>query len=70
MPTIDPKQIAQKWEEADRQVKGQYIKEGMLRHPDSLEKAYQWAADKIKARENPPPTEDLMHTPKPYTGTI
>ena len=70
MPTIDPTQIDQKWEQQDRRIKETILREGMARFPGDLEKAYLYTYEKLYKRQNPPAPETLYHIPKPYTGMI
>ena len=70
MPTIDPKARNEFWAQQERRVHGEYVREGMRRHPADLEKAYQWAYNQIQEMKNVPPAESLYHIPKPYEGQI
>ena len=56
------------WEQRERQLHGTYVKEGMRRYPGNLEKAYQWAYDRIQETQKPEPLP--YFEPKPYKGTI
>ena len=70
MPTIDPAQIKEKWDQQNRKIKETILREGMARFPGDLEKAYLYTYEKLYKRENPPAAEDLYYQPKPYKGTI
>ena len=70
MPTIDPAQVEAEWQQKDRRIHGELVREGMRRYPADLEKAYQWAYYRIQEINNPPSAESLYHVPKPYQGTI
>ena len=58
------------WATREKRMHWELVREGMRRHPQNLEKAYQWAYDKIQQIQNPPPLEDKYFVPKPYEGTI
>jgi len=68
MPTIDPKQLKDMWVAQDKRIHGELVKEGMRRHPDNLERAYQWAYDQIHQIKNPPVIDNFA--PVKYEGTI
>ena len=70
MPTIDPAQIQAIWEQNERRIHGEFVREGMRRYPDNLEKAYSWAYHRIQEATYPPSAESLEHKPVPYKGTI
>ena len=70
MPTVDPAQIQAEWEQRERRIHGEFVREGMRRYPADLEKAYQWAYDRIQQGTYPPSPESLEHKPVPYKGTI
>ena len=56
------------WEQKDRRIHGELVWEGMRRYPQDLEKAYQWAYDRIQESIKPEPVP--YFEPKSYKGTI
>ena len=70
MPTVDQAQIEAEWEQRGRRIHGEIVREGIRRYPADLEKAYQWASDRLQEIHNPPSAESLEHKPVPYKGTI
>jgi len=68
VPTIDPGQIEAEWAAREKRIHGELVKEGMRRHPDNLERAYQWAYDQIHQIKNPPVIDNFA--PVKYEGTI
>ena len=58
------------WQRRWKIMQDMIKKEALRRHPESLEKAYQWASDAIWKIENPPSDESLYQESIPYKGTI
>ena len=58
------------WADLEKKRHWELVREGMRRHPENLEQAYQWAHDRIQEIQNPKPLEDRYFVPKPYEGTI
>lgn len=56
------------WADLEKKRHWELVREGMRRHPESLEKAYQWAYDRIQQRLNPPTLYN--REPIPYKGTL
>ena len=59
------------WADLEKKNQWEMVREGMRRYPNNIEKAYQWAYNKIDRIKNPQDyPETPFYKPIPYKGTI
>ena len=58
------------WAQNEKRRHWELVREGMRRHPQNIENAYQWAKDRIDEINRPKDNADRYFVPKPYEGMI